>query len=135
MNIIKHNKWNIRSIVCYPCNRVKKNIEDLVNDHVVEEEIASFDYSSGDSEVEDLKKVQLSTAFNQMSKLAREHHSFVLWQRLIKKLRGAVILTQVFTNLHKKMYLLGTPKKSSFLVQKKVLKPYFFILMPNSRIR
>ena len=48
-----------------------------------------------------------------------DHHSFVLWQRLIQKLRGAVILTQVFTNLHKKMYLLGTPKKSSFLVQKR----------------
>jgi hypothetical protein len=36
----------------------------LVNENVVEEEIASFEYSSGDSEVEDLKKVQLTTAFN-----------------------------------------------------------------------
>ena len=64
MNIIKHNKWTIWSILFYPCNRVNKYIEDLVNENVVEEEIASFEYSSGDSEVEDLKKVQLSTAFN-----------------------------------------------------------------------
>ena len=64
MNIIKHNKWTIWSILFYPCNRVNKYIEDLVNENVVEEEIASFEYSSGDSEVEELKKVQLSTAFN-----------------------------------------------------------------------
>ncbi len=64
INIIKHNKWTIWSILCYPCNRVNKYIENLVNDHVVEEEIASFEYSSGDSEVDDLKKIQLSSGFN-----------------------------------------------------------------------
>jgi len=50
--------------LCYPCNRANKYLEDLVNDHVVEEEIASFEYSSGDSEIDEVKKVQLSTVFN-----------------------------------------------------------------------
>ncbi len=64
INVIKHSKWTIWSILCYPCNRANKYLEDLVNDHVVEEEIASFEYSSGDSEIDEVKKAQLSTVFN-----------------------------------------------------------------------
>lgn len=41
---------------------------------------------------------------------------------------------QVFIKLHKKIYLLGTPKKF-FYSQKELVKPFFFILMPTSRIR
>ena len=57
INVIKHSKWTIWSVFFYPCNRVNKYLEDLVNNHVVEEEIASFEYSSGDSEVDEFKKV------------------------------------------------------------------------------
>lgn len=67
--------------------------------------------------------------------MARDYHVFVLWQRMIVKLGGAVRFLHVFTTLHRKMYLLGTPKKLPFLELKKEKKPYFFILMPSSRIR
>ena len=70
-----------------------------------------------------------------MSKLAKDYHSFLLWQKLIVKIKGAVKCIQVFGTVHKRMFLFGTPKKLPFLEIKKEQKPYFFILMPNSRIR
>jgi len=70
-----------------------------------------------------------------MSKMARDYHCFLLWQKLIVKIKGAVKCIQVFGTVHKRMFLFGTPKKLPFLDIKKEYKPLFFILMRSSRIR
>lgn len=41
----------------FPCNRINKYLEDLVNENVVnEEEIESCEYSSGESESDNEKR-------------------------------------------------------------------------------
>jgi len=54
----KHGRWTIWTIFCFPCNRVNKYLEDLVNEAVVdEEEIESCEYSSGESEPDEANKI------------------------------------------------------------------------------
>jgi hypothetical protein len=56
IHVIKHSKWTIWTVVWWPCNRVNKYLDDLMNDHEVEEEIASCEYSSGDSDIDESKR-------------------------------------------------------------------------------
>lgn len=58
-----------------------------------------------------------------------------MWERLFKKLRGAVFVTKAFKKLHKKMYLEGTTKRLAFLDSQKIKKPLFFIIMPTTKVK
>ena len=55
-----------------------------------------------------------------------------MWQKLSKKLRGAIYIRQVFQKLHKKLFLEGTTK---VFLEEQQQKPLFFIIMPNTAIK
>ena len=64
----------------------------------------------------------------------KNDHSFFLWQKLAKKLHGAIYLMQAFNFLHSRMYLQGTTRRLAFMDNRSQKKPHWFIIMPRSRL-
>lgn len=118
----------------YPCIKVNAYLESLVADYPSDDELLSQKYSSGDSEGEDQIVIKTLKPFTEMDADEKDDHSFFLWQKLAKKLHGAIYLMQAFNFLHSRMYLQGTTRRLAFMDNRDKKKPHWFIIMPRSKL-
>lgn len=97
-------------ILCYPCHKTRDYCISILKDDEEQESDIEIIYSSGESDGSDFIVIKGSDEFNEMDKHERDKHVFVMWQKLSKKLRGAIYIKQVFQKLNKKLFLEGTTK-------------------------
>lgn len=92
----KKKKRNfVTKLLCYPCDRISWYLDDLVKEELqgnvkVKKEL---EYSSGESDDSTLIPVGNEKQYFQMNQDEKDKHIFILWQRLAKKLRGAVYIS------------------------------------------
>lgn len=121
---IKQNQPHIiRRILC--CAKPLKDYPDA------EKEQVAVIYSSGESGDEENKS---GRAFLKMKEKGRRKRIRTLWYRVLAKLKGAVLLIDQFSFLTRRIYLFGTSKKLSFIVEAPA-KPSWFIILPESKPR
>lgn len=102
-------------MLCYPCDRVNRFLDELVAEKLEIEEFEDIGYSSGDSNASDLIKIETEKEFSLMTQAEKNIHSYKIWQRLWKKVRGALTVIHSFDKLQNKLLITGTSKKPRFI--------------------
>jgi ribulose kinase len=75
----------------WPCNRFNKFLEDVVaEEESDQDEIISMGYSSGNSCESDMIVIPMDKEFHKMTQDEKDNHTFILWRKLTKKLKGSV---------------------------------------------
>ena len=114
-------------ILCYPCDRVNRFLDDLVAEKLEIEEFEDIGYSSGDSNASDLIKIETEKEFALMTQEEKNIHSFKIWKRLWKKVRGALTVANSFDKLQNKLLITGTSKKPRFIEGQEKRLPWYLI--------
>ena len=88
-------------------------------------------YSSGESGDEENK---LGRLFLKMKEKDKKKRIKRLWYLMLAKAKGAVLVLDRFSQLTRRIYLFGTSKKLTYLVEYDA-QPQWYIILPDSRIR
>jgi hypothetical protein len=121
------------------CVRFNNWLESNFDDENLHNDDSSLGYSSGQSDESDMIELsfrQYGLPFSELTKMQRDEQCFMLWQKVIKKLRASIYSIQAFAILHRRLFLAGTTKKyQAALGQNSQDKACCCIIMPNTRLR